>query len=101
MLDEPNLFAPRPALQLLFPIDRGADVIEALDVNETIHFVSFGKSLRLALLVLPDPLEKIVTYANVKRTGYAGDDVYVEAPVDYGHRGPSTSLRSARDDSSK
>src|SRR5258708_627523 len=74
--DQPNLPGARPMLQISLPLDRGADIVMALGVDETLQAIPLGKALGDTLAMLPRAPRKIAGDADIKNPIWpVGDDV--------------------------
>ena len=101
--DESVLFRTRPALELLFPLDGGADVARGFIIDQFVDVISLGKTLRKSLLMLIKSALEIVRDADVHDLVVpVGQDVHKIVVhirlLLYGGKDPSTPLRSAQDD---
>jgi hypothetical protein len=83
--DERDLLHAQPALQLFFPRDCIADVLEALEVDEAVDLVTGGEGGWIGGgFVGGDACSEVVGYSDVEATGSAGEDVDVVLVVTHG-----------------
>jgi len=62
-------------LQIFLTGDCVVDVLEALEVDETVDVVSLGEAVGYAVAVLLEAAVEVVGYADVERAREAGEDV--------------------------
>jgi hypothetical protein len=102
-------FSLSPPLDLLFPIDSVTDILIAFEPNESIALVCFCETRNQALSMFLNPTLDAVGHSAVENVRSAGDDVNLVVMLSFAHlkthslskvrtAGPSTTLRSGRDD---
>lgn len=95
LLDEPDLPGAIPPLEPLLSRDRLVDIIERLEVNETIHPVLLREALNLSLPVLLRATHKVIRHSDVECTAETtGEDVDKAGPPPH-HPFPSSARRYA------
>ena len=59
LIDQEELFGPRPSLELLFTVNRILDQYKFFVIDKARNAVFRGKSAEGSILVLPDPVVKV------------------------------------------
>jgi hypothetical protein len=109
LLDKPNLLRPSPSLDLLFPIDSVTNVLIALEENKSIALINLCETRNRALSMFLDPTFDAIGHPAVESMGSTSDDINEVMMISFcasqnsvavkvRTAGPSTTLRSGRDD---
>src|SRR5260370_30076711 len=72
--DEGNFPRPRPMLDVLFPLDRSADLVMTLGVDQPLQAVALSEALSHTLAILPNAPRKIAGDADIERPVRPGRD---------------------------
>jgi hypothetical protein len=109
LLDKPYFLRSSPSLDLLFPIDSVTDPLVAFEPNESIALVFLCEARNRSLSMFLQPTLHAIGQSAVENMRSASDDVNVVVMLSFAHlkvqllskvrtAGPSTTLRSGRDD---